>query len=248
MGAMPSRQHEEIRNLISPPATGSVNVHQVQGPTIGADPDYERFLAAGIPDHSRQMDRAMANARENRLRFNGNSNPQFADFYNEGVRANDARQGVQGVSQAGVDALSYPGGVAFATTVKPIIHATAPVRALTAGASRVGRIPGVSHLHRGLTRIDPTFTRLATTDHGRMIGLMGDRMLGATVLHPGSYVPVAGGTGLARRLGVLPGWSRLAAPVSNLASTGTPALFGVMEAGSPTRDQRTNIFYQPQSR
>tara|TARA_R110002051_G_C8733329_1_gene498163 strand:+ start:1665 stop:2435 length:771 start_codon:yes stop_codon:yes gene_type:complete len=131
------------------------------GPSIGADPDAERFEAQGIEPNTPQMDRAMASATKNRNQY-GSPAPSFGQMVTQNTKTADQLQGGQGLLQAAQDATMTAGVVAL----KPIVAAS---KIGQAGAA-VANAPGLRQVTRVAKAVDPNIGRVAAGNPASGIG------------------------------------------------------------------------------
>jgi len=157
---------EDLRNTIwqmRNPRPGS-------GPQIGANPDYLEALVFGGQGQQAASNWAQQ-LSDNRARY-GSSIPTMADRVAVGNRANDALQGIPGISDAAqFTMMSMLPAAGQALRTAPVISQ------VRSGLERVGnvasRVPGATQANTLAKKLDPTDLGKFTADEGFKTALRG---------------------------------------------------------------------------
>ena len=196
---------EKLKALIAQKTTAPQPValpKQYAGGSIGADHQANNWAAAGMSDS--QMGAARRNRVSNVARY-GQATPSFGAMTSQNARNNDALQGVQGITDGAITSLTTAGPLAL----KGALASTA-----LGGMAMKGKagMP-VKLAHNAGKKLDPSFTRLANTEGGKIAGDVVNKVVSQTLLRPSKDAAATGkAASVARKSGVLPGYARVLAP------------------------------------
>jgi len=192
-----------------------VNLTQYAGGSVGADYQAGHMASMGMTES--QMAAARRNRVQNFARY-GEATPSFGAMTAQAARNNDAMQGVQGITDSAITSMTTSGLLA----AKPAMVATRIGGATVSGAGKLGKIATSGRLGAPLRvahgvgkKVDPSFTRLASTEGGKVAGEVANKTVTQALLRPSKEAGAVGSAaGAIRKSGLLPGYARILAPYS----------------------------------
>ena len=183
-----------VGGFVNPPVGGQI----YQGPTIGADREAEAMAARGMTPV--QIQRAQASMAQH------GRNPSFGNVLMRNAIANDQLAGIPGMTMG----IGTGAEIAGTFAAGPALAGTRLASMAGSVGSMLGRIPGAAGAHRAFNFANPTLTRFANTEGGKIAAEVGNK-----AVSPLLYSDTQSGLGRAikplRDSKLIPSYARLGA-------------------------------------
>ena len=190
-----------VGGFVNPQAGGQINMGPpvgYQGPTIGADREAEAMAARGMTPV--QIQRAQASIAQH------GRNPSFGNVLMRNAIANDQLAGIPGMTMG----IGTGAEIAGTFAAGPALAGTRLANMAGSVGSMLGRIPGAAGAHRAFNFANPTLTRFASTEGGKIAAEVGNK-----AVSPLLYSDTQSGLGRAikplRDSKLIPSYARLGA-------------------------------------